>query len=285
MDYFEMERNRYRYRDSGSSALGIGGRISPVIKYLIIINLSVFLFLSVIRLLSGLNLNNIFGLVPYLFTRKLMIWQVATYMFLHAGIFHIFWNLLALWMFGAEVENAMGSKTFLRFYILAGVFAGLCSVIIQFNSIIPVVGASGAIFGILAAFGMLFPDREIMLLIFLIIPVKAKAKYIVLGFAVLTFFQCLLISDGGIAYFAHLGGLLFGFLYFKNIMNIRDIIEGWPENFKKYFGKEHQSPYPISREAYISEEIDPILEKISKAGIHSLTKREKKILEKAKEKL
>ncbi len=284
MNYFEMERNNYNYQNSGGSVLGIGGRISPVIKYLLLINIGIFLFQALLKILFGLSLYNIFGLVPYFFTHKLFIWQPITYMFLHGGIFHIFWNLLALWMFGGEVENAMGSKNFLRFYVMAGVFAGLCSVLIQINSHVPVIGASGAIFGILAAFGMLFPEKEIMLLIFLIIPVKAKAKYIALGFAVLTFFQCLLTSLGGVDYFAHLGGLLFGFLYFKNYFGMRNFIEAFPKNVSFSIKKEKIENY-ISKETYISEEVDPILEKISKEGIHSLTKKEKRILEKAKEKL
>ncbi len=282
MDYFEMERRRYSKQGGrGRGTLGVSGLISPVIKKLIIINLAVFLVQAVLKFF-GVNLSSLFGFVPYDFIRKLRVWQIVSYMFLHGGLFHVFWNLLALWMFGKDVEENMGSKNFLKFYLVAGVFAGLCSLMFQFNSHIPIIGASGAIFAVITAFGMLFPEREITLLIFFIIPVKAKAKYIAMGFAVLTLLQCLWSSGGNIAYFAHLGGILFAYIYFRNIFNIGRFVNAFPKDIRIFEKKDYDN---IPKEVYISEEVDPILEKISKHGIHSLSGKEKKILDKAKDKL
>lgn len=283
MDYFDMERGRYN--NSGGGTLGIGDRISPVIRTLIIVNLCVFLIQSVLMLVFNISLSRFFGFVPYDFLHSFRIWQIVTYMFLHGGIFHIFWNLLGLWMFGADVERELGSRNFLKYYLGCGIFAGLCTLIFGINSTIPVIGASGAIFGIVTAFGMLFPEQVVTLLLFFVIPVKAKAKYLALGFAILTFFQCLLQSSGGgIAYFAHMGGIVFGFFYFKNLLHIRTFLEHFPDNMARFFTRTERKDR-IPRDVYISEEIDPILEKISREGINSLTKREKKLLKKAKEKL
>lgn len=286
MDYFEMERRRYA-QQRGGGALGIGGSITPVIKYLLIINLCVFFVQALSRLFFGSDfLSPIFGFVPYRFVHSFMIWQPFTYMFLHGGIFHLFWNMLALWMFGGEVEATLGSKNFIKFYIACGIFAGLCSLIFSFNSPIPVIGASGAIYGVLTAFGMLFPERVITLLLFFILPIRAKAKYFVTAFAVLTFFQTLFAgSNSGIAHFAHLGGIVFGFMYFRNIFGLQALLQNMPTSVSMPRPQRRKESNDIPRDVYISEEIDPILEKISREGLHSLNKRERKLLKKAKEKL
>ncbi|MDX9702625.1 MAG: rhomboid family intramembrane serine protease [Candidatus Auribacterota bacterium] len=281
MDYFEMERKRYT--QSGGGALGIGGSVTPVIKYLLLINLSVFLVQALSKLFLGTDfLPKIFGFVPYRFVNYLMIWQAVTYMFLHGGIFHLFWNMLALWMFGGEVEATMGSKNFLKYYFACGIFAGLCSLIFAYNSPIPVIGASGAIYGVLTAFGMLFPERVITLLLFFVLPIRAKAKYFVMAFAALTFLQTLTNTNSGVAHFAHLGGIIFGFLYFRNFFGLQTFVE--QISFSKPLKKRSETR-DIPRDVYISEEIDPILEKISREGLHSLTKKERKLLQNAKEKL
>ncbi len=283
MDYFEMERRRYAQSKGGS--LGMGGTVTPVIKYLLLINLAIFLVQALSKLIFGSDfLAPIFGFVPRKFVFGLMVWQPFTYMFLHGGVFHLFWNMLALWMFGGEVESTLGSKVFARYYIACGIFAGLCSLIFAFNSLAPVIGASGAIYGVLTAFGMLFPERVITLLLFFVLPIRAKAKYFVMAFAALTFLQTLTNSGSGIAHFAHLGGIVFGFLYFKNFFGLREFFEhvSTPK-FSPVIKRQEQNDIP--RDVYISEEVDPILEKISREGLHSLTKRERKILQKAKEKL
>lgn len=284
MDYFEMERRRYQ-GSGGGAGFGIGGAIPPVIKWLIITNLAVFFLQSILEIFFGIRISAIFGFVPAYFVHKLFLWQIVTYMFLHGGIFHVFFNLLGLWMFGGEVESVMGSKNFLKFYMACGVFAALCTLALDFNSAIPVIGASGAIYGILTAFGLMFPERVITLLLFFVIPVRAKAKYFAIGFAVLTFFQSLFLSASGIAYVAHLGGILFAFLYFKNILHLRTLIENPSLQPSLWSPNKKRQEDDIPRDVYISEEVDPILEKISRQGIHSLTRKERKILQKAKDRL
>ena len=147
-------------------------------------------------------------------------WQFVSYMFMHANFSHIFFNLFALWMFGQAIENFWGTKRFAIYYFLTGIGAGLLHILINSDPVmtqqglqfIPTVGASGAVYGILLAFGMMFPDRPIMLLFF---PVPIKAKYFVAFFGAIEFFSGITRSDQGVAHFAHLGGMLVGFILIK----------------------------------------------------------------------
>jgi membrane associated rhomboid family serine protease len=158
------------------------------------------------------------GLTPFLVLRYGMIWQLVTYSFLHAGLWHLLVNMLTLWMFGSQEEQDWGSPKFLEFYFFCVVGAALTTLAVAYlplpgaSPYIPTIGASGGIYGLLIAFGMLYGDREIFLFPF---PFSIKAKYfvaIIIFVVVVTTFQP---SQGGVANFAHLGGLLFGFLYIK----------------------------------------------------------------------
>jgi membrane associated rhomboid family serine protease len=133
-------------------------------------------------------------------------------MFLHGGLFHIGFNMLALWMFGTELESLWGTERFTRFYFITGIGAAICSTLVQWNSFIPTIGASGAIYGLLAAYGILFPDR--MILLYFIIPIKAKYFVILMG--LLAFWSSVTASGSGVAHVAHLGGMLFGWLYLRH---------------------------------------------------------------------
>jgi membrane associated rhomboid family serine protease len=158
------------------------------------------------------------GLVPFFVVRYGMVWQLVTYSFLHASVSHILLNMLTLWMFGSQEEQDWGSRKFLEFYFFCVVGAALVTVAVSYMHLpgasptIPTIGASGGIYGLLIAFGMLYGDREILLFPF---PFSIKAKYlvgIIIFVVVIATFQP---SQGGVANFAHLGGLLFGFLYIK----------------------------------------------------------------------
>ena len=152
--------------------LTMGPQLTPVVKVLIISCAGMFLLST----LGGAQ-SEIFrflGLVPYAVVSKFFLWQPVTYLFLHANLGHVFWNMFALWMFGCELERTWGSREFLRFFLITGVGAGLLSIILNPFSPIPTVGASGAIYGILAAFGLLFPERVVLL--FFVFPVKAKKR-------------------------------------------------------------------------------------------------------------
>jgi membrane associated rhomboid family serine protease len=194
-----------------SRSFGPGGSIPPVVRALLIANVAIYSFQLVAEALAKTRLDQIFGLVPYDVTHHFFVWQLVTYMFLHGGLLHLGLNMLALWMFGSELEATWGSERFTRFYFVTGIGAGLCSVVTGWNSFIPIIGASGAIYGLLAAYGILFPDRT--LLLYFIIPVKAKWFVLILG--LITFWSSLAASGSGVAHVAHLGGMLFGWLYLR----------------------------------------------------------------------
>lgn len=138
-------------------------------------------------------------------------WQLVSYMFLHASFGHVLFNLFALWIFGQGIENYWGTKRFTIYYFLTGIGAALLHMWISGTGA-PTVGASGAVFGILIAFGMMFPDRYIILLI---PPIPIKAKYFVAIFGAIELFSGIMRPDSGIAHFAHLGGMVIGFLLIK----------------------------------------------------------------------
>jgi len=164
-----------------------------------------------LQMLVGGWMEFYFGLIPILVWKKYFLWQLFTYIFLHGGFSHIFFNLLALWWFGGELENYWGSKKFLFYFLFCGIGAGICTVLFtpDIYQRIPVIGASGAIYGILLAFAWLFPNRPI--LIYFLFPVPAK--YMVIIFGLIEFFSSMGGSGGGVAHLTHLGGLLFGFFY------------------------------------------------------------------------
>jgi membrane associated rhomboid family serine protease len=186
----------YRYRFS------FGYGLTPVVKNLMIIMGIVFL----LRMFITREIDFYFGLIPLLVWKKYFLWQLFTYIFLHGGFSHIFFNLLALWMFGGELESYWGSKKFLFYFFLCGIGAGIFTVL--FSSY-PVIGASGAIYGILLAYGWLFPNRPI--LIYFLFPIPAK--YMVIIFGLIELFSSSSGTGGGIAHLTHLGGLVFGFFY------------------------------------------------------------------------
>src|SRR5262247_3223129 len=128
-----------------------------------------------LQLFDGLtgvpSITQKFGLTPYQVTHNFYVWQLVTYIFLHDGIFHILFNMLGLWMFGSDLERVWGSRQFTKYFFICGIGAGLFTVLLTPNSGVPVIGASGAIYGVLLAFGLLFPDR---IIIFMIFPIPAK---------------------------------------------------------------------------------------------------------------
>lgn len=140
-----------------------------------------------------------------------MPWQLVTYMFLHGNVGHIFFNLFALWIFGQAIENLWGTRRFMVYYLLTGIGAALIHMLVS-NYFDYTIGASGAVFGILLAFGMMFPDRYIILLF---PPIPIKAKYFVGIYGVMELLSGLSRTDSGVAHFAHLGGLLVGFILIK----------------------------------------------------------------------
>jgi membrane associated rhomboid family serine protease len=208
-----------------------GGPLSPGVRTLLFANIGVYVFQLVSSFVAQVRLERLFGLVPYDVVHNLFLWQGVTYLFLHGGFLHILFNMLALYMFGTELEWHWGTSRFLRFYFITGIGAALCSVIVAPNSTIPIIGASGAIYGLLAAYGLLFPDRT--LLLYFVIPIKAKYFVLILG--AITFWSSLTSSGSGVAHVAHLGGMLFGWLYLRGLPRggLRNPLPGWRDRWRR----------------------------------------------------
>jgi len=299
--------DRDYYRPSGFGGFSL---FPPVIKNLLIINGAIFLLMMMMQniVFNGVPAENIiirwFALMPL--GEGFQVWQLITYQFLHGGFSHILFNMFALWMFGADIENTYGSRKFLVYYLLCGIGAGLMHLFLSpilTGGVAPTIGASGAIYGVMIAFAMFFPDR----LIFLYFFIPLKAKYFI---AFMVVFEFLAVDSvgSGVAHLAHLGGALVGFLFilfdkdsmvsFKNMFGSsrrsytppRDMFE--KPAFKNPFKKpeteiEDAKYYDVnddSREV-TQEDIDRILDKISHSGYKNLTEREKKILFEASRKL
>ncbi len=189
-----------------------GGRMPPGVKALLIANCAVF----AVQFLTFGRLNGFFAyfaLTPVDVVKHFFIWQLVSYMFLHGGIFHIVFNMLALWWFGTELEGAWGTEKFLRFYFLVGGLAGICVVIADYlfaNPNIATIGASGAIYGILAASAVLWPDR--VLLFNFLFPLKMKYYVLIIG--AIAFFNSFNVNSP-VSEIAHLTGLIWGYLLMK----------------------------------------------------------------------
>ncbi|NUO78792.1 rhomboid family intramembrane serine protease [candidate division KSB1 bacterium] len=286
-----------------SYRFGMGAGLTTAVKYLIIANVSCF----ILQHLVSQELVYWFELVPAWVIHKFTLWQLFTYMFLHgAGIWHILINMLVLWMFGCELEREWGSKQFLLYYFVCGVGAGLFHVLLGIDSTIPVVGASGAIYGLLMAFGLLFPERIITFLILFILPVHIKAKYLVMIVAGISLFSGIFDPNSGVAHFAHLGGMIVGFLYLKMDWRwraMRNRAGSWMSTaytppgsgktsrglsaLKDWFHRraEKRRHMEVVRrrqhEIHLRERVDAILDKINEVGYDNLTDEEKQILKRA----
>jgi membrane associated rhomboid family serine protease len=249
-------------------------RMTRIVKLLLIINTVFFL----LELIGGKGISqqtlHWLGLTPTL-VRQGCVWQLFTYMFLHGSFFHLLFNMFTLWMFGCEIERSWGSKEFLKYYIITGVGAGILTFILSFNSKIPTIGASGAIFGILVAYALMFPNR--LIYIWFLFPVKAK--YLVAFFAIFTLIASFRYSGGGVAHFAHLGGMVVGYLYLKSDWRLAGISRSLKElRYKRRLKKVTKDK---REEMNVMDQVDRILDKINAQGMDSLTNREKKLLEKA----
>ena len=192
------------YYDNGSRG-GFMSNVPKAVKHIILINV----LMLVLTYLNNPLMSKWFALNPISFIWKP--WQLVTYMFMHGGFGHIFFNMYTLFIFGSVLENVWGTKKFLTFYFVTGIGAALVNIGVQYltGSFALTVGASGAIYGILMGYAMLYPDSRLTLLF---PPVSMKAKWFVLIFAAIELLTGVTGMGGGIAHFAHLGGLIFGYL-------------------------------------------------------------------------
>lgn len=289
-------------------------------------NVVVFLATYLFRTMD-VDLNNVLGLHFFL-APDFHIYQLFTYMFAHGGFSHIFFNMFALWMFGCIVERTWGAKKFLTYYIVCGVGAGLFQELAQFAqfyfiaseqlphftlaqtmkvananaaflNLWTTVGASGAVYGILLAFGMLYPEERIFIFP---LPVPIKAKWFVMGYAAIELFMAYSSTGDGVAHLAHLGGMVFGFFlirYWRRHPDIRysrrsgqQFFDSMRASWERRTGRKdrggvftnsantrHESDWDYNaRRKAEQERMDEILDKIRRNGYESLTREEKQQL-------
>ena len=299
--------------------------IPTMTKNLLVINILAFLATWVFQR-SGVDLNAMFGLHFFL-ASDFHVYQFLTYMFLHGGFTHILFNMFALWMFGSVIERVWGPKKFIFYYIVCGVGAGIMQEIVQYVNFSVqglaaydyvsisgqriamdmflnqwmTIGASGAVYGILLAFGMIFPNERLFIIP---IPFPIKAKWLIIGYIFIELFSAMGQSDG-VAHMAHLGGMLFGFLLIRYWQKHPDSsqrfgrssgMEFFDNMKRKYESRKEQNRWQQTyttganeprretdeeynaRQKQRQDEIDAILDKIRRSGYDSLTKEEKKKL-------
>ena len=291
--------------------------IPTMTKNLLIVNFLAFVATWVFEM-RGISLTSLLGLHFFL-AKDFHIYQFISYMFLHGSFSHIFFNMFALWMFGAVVERVWGPKKFLFYYISCGIGAGLIQEVAQYINYVAeglaaydyvrigatqmatadylnlwtTIGASGAVYAILLAFGMIFPNERLFIIPF---PFPIKAKWLVIGYIAIELFSALSSPGDGVAHMAHLGGMLFGFImirYWKKHPGSsarfgRSRGQEFFDNMKQRFDERKQASHrqqpeqpqeqPQKPKRENQEEIDAILDKIRKSGYDSLTKEEKKKL-------
>jgi membrane associated rhomboid family serine protease len=230
-----MPQNRYRYTSSSYLSYFPNG-----VKWLLIINTAVFLICYIGGQGLQRHVSVLLALSPETAIRNLFVWQVFTYMFVHFATMHVLFNMLGLWFFGMPIEQSWGMRRFLKFYLLCGVAAGVCVLVANMlfgEWRVATIGASGAIFGVLVAFGILFPDT--IILMFFLFPMRAK-------YAVMIYVAVELLAtlgpNTGVSTVAHLGGAAFAYLYIKqkvptlNLPDYRGAYRQWKlQRAKKKF--------------------------------------------------
>ena len=296
--------------------------IPSMTKNLLVINILAYIATLVMQR-SGVDLNALLGL-HFFMASDFRVYQFLTYMFLHGSFTHILFNMFALWMFGSVIERVWGPKKFLFYYIVCGVGAGIVQEMVQYGNyaaqglsayqyvnmggaqismdsyinLWTTIGASGAVYGILLAFGMIFPNERLFIIPF---PFPIKAKWLIVGYIVIELFSAMSGPGDGVAHMAHLGGMLFGFLlirYWRKhpdssqrfgrssgqefFDNLRRKYEERQRNQRMHAEqtnsrRETDEEYN-ERQRKNQEEVDAILDKIRKSGYDSLTKEEKQKL-------
>lgn len=252
-----------------------GGMLTPGVKGLLIALGGVYL----VQIVFGRELIYFLGMTPKVFWTKYALWQPVTYIFLHGGLLHLLFNMLALWMFGGTLESIWGTNRFLKYFFLTGIGAGVSNCILTPDLAVPIIGASGAVYGLLAAYGIIFPNT--LIFIYGLFPVKAK--YLVLIFGLLEFVSSVSPGSSAVAHLVHLGGMIIGIIYLK-----KDYLIRWGAHRTKSYLKERehiQAKKTAEAEEKLRGEVDDLLDKINEVGIENLTSWEKRRLQEASEKL
>lgn len=272
----------------------------PVAIVLMVVNVIVFALQQISDVHFHLPLEQYLALNPEDLKRG-FVWQLITFQFLHAGLWHLLFNLIGIYFFGRFVEDRLGRAGFLKLYFLSGLLGGVLQTLLgwafpqHFGG--GVVGASAGVCGLLAAFAMLEPNGVILL--FCVLPVRAK--YVLWAAAGIALFYVLVPAQGGVAHAAHLGGMLGGILYLRwpslveafrpgggfrrARLRPRELLRVPAEKLASWQRPKREAGEDVSATEFISQEVDPILDKISEQGIHSLSPREREILERARAKM
>ncbi len=267
---------KYGFRTFGGFDRGSSRMLPSGIKALLIANGVVFLF----QMTWGPEMTSVLGLRAVDVWTRGFIWQLGTYMFLHGGFFHILFNLFVLWMFGRGLENVWGTRAFLKYFFVTGVGAGIITVIFQFGSTIPVIGASGAVMAVLFAYARTWPNN--LIYIYLLFPVKVK--YYVGFLIIMNLLFFVNQSGGGIAYITHLGGVLIGWLYLlKSEGRFFSLTGLW--NKRRQRRKKIRLTRKRNQDMDFMAEVDRVLDRINEVGYDGLTDKEKEILNRASAKL
>jgi len=242
------EHRTYGYRPNWRNL------VTPMVKGLLFANAAIFAITEAGKLFApGLYVDflRIFALIPAAVVGGLYVWQPITYIFLHGGLWHLLINLLVLWMFGCDLERQWGKQRFLGYYLLCGVGAGCINVIVKMMGLgdptVATVGASGAIYGLLMAWAVLWPDRQIWLIPF---PVQLPIRIYVAIMAAIAFYGSLESYGDNVSHVSHLGGMLVGYLYLRRgsyLYKLRNRITDWQRQrtrrrFEVYMRKQQNDP-------------------------------------------
>jgi membrane associated rhomboid family serine protease len=184
-----------------------GGTVTPAVKFLLIANTAIF----VLQLAMPGWVVTLFGLVPFLVWRDFYLWQLFTYQFFHGGLLHLLFNMLALWMFGCDLERRWGSEFFVKYYFVSVIGGAILNTLFLPGQMAPSIGASAGIYGILLAYGLIYPNQIIYF--YFLFPIKMKYFVMIIGGIAL--YSSLAAGQSGIAHLAHLGGMVFGYLYLR----------------------------------------------------------------------
>jgi len=256
---------KYQFQSTQGSFNYNSNFFTDAIKLLVSINFIIFILQTIS---SSENLFfPLFGLVPKFVWSKFMLWQPLTYMFFHGGIWHVLINMFVLWMFGSELERLWGKNRFLKFYFFTGIGAGLLTMIFSFNSNIPIVGASGAVYGILLGYGFIYPNRIIYL--YGIIPIKSIWFVISVGFIA---FISSIDNNSNVSHLTHLSGMIVGYVLLKKPFRLKDILFLIRKRSIEFKVKNEKIIYHEKNK--IEKELNFILDKINRDGYESLTKEE-----------
>tara|TARA_B100001250_G_scaffold346839_1_gene316841 strand:- start:832 stop:1701 length:870 start_codon:yes stop_codon:yes gene_type:complete len=260
MNYqFQSNRGNFSYKSNF---------FSEAIKVLITVNFLIYVLQSISGPIVASDLWRLFGLVPKQIWADLMLWQPFTYLFFHdSNPWHVLMNMFVLWMFGTELERLWGRDGFIKYYFITGVGSGIITGCLSLNSMVPLIGASGAVFGIILAYGLTFPNRTIYL--WGIVPIKSIVFVIFIG--ILSLFSTI-NSTSNISHLTHLAGMFIGYIYLKRKWRFKTIVFSLRKKIIEYQIQREEKKVVFKKT--VENDIDILLDKINKSGFESLSAEE-----------